>query len=351
MTRFSAATHDIKGLMTVLRQISYRQAWSLFTLVSMTTVPSAADALSPFNFGFSSASVTSLSLPIGLAKGTFAAQGLDLRSVSMEGGSRGVQVLLSGEIQAMHVGIGPLVLANSEGADLRMIAATINTIPLTLFALPKFKAAGELRSARFGVSTFGSESDIAVTLALKHLGIDRKTVSVSQLGGSSQRLAALIAGRVDAVTLPEPQTALAKARGFPVLLDLGAANTPWIYDAIVVQRSALKDTDTLARMLWGYYEATYAAFADPAMARAVIARQFKTNDPTVLDATYAEYRKLTPLDGRPSEAGVRNAIAELAATGVKIGSRNVEDYVDLGPLKALEARGFAAAMAKRYAVK
>ena len=310
-----------------------------------------AQSIKPFKFGISSASVTSLSLPIGQAKGTFAAQGLDVQSVSMEGGSRGVQVLLSGEIQAMHVGIGPLVLANAEGADLRMIAATINTIPLTLFALPKFKTPQDLKTASFGVSTFGSESDIALTLALKNLGIDRKSVSVSQLGGSSQRLAALIAGRVDAVTLPEPQTSQAKARGFPLLVDLGAAGTPWIYDAIVVQRSALKDTETLARMLWGYYEATHAAFADEKLARDVIAKQFKTSDAQVLDATYAEYRKLTPLDGRPSEAGVRNAIAELASTGTKIASRNIEDYVDLGPLKVLEARGFAAEMAKRYGVK
>jgi len=307
--------------------------------------------LKTIRFGISSASVTTLSMPIGQAKGIFERQGLKLEIVNMEGGSRGVQVLLSGEIQAMHVGIGPLVLANAEGADLRMIAATINTIPLTMFAQPKFKSAADLKTASFGVSTFGSESDIAVTLALKSFGIDRKTVSVSQLGGSSQRLAALIAGRVDSITLPEPQATQARNRGFTVIIDLGAANTPWIYDAIVVQRSALRDGDLYQRLLWAYYESTHAGFADEAMAKEVIARSFKTTDKTVIDATYAEYTKLTPLDGWPSEAGVKNALVELAATGVKVASQKVEDYVDYAPLTTLKSRGFLDEMSKRYVKK
>ena len=59
----------------------------------------------------------------------------------MEGGSRGVQVLLSGEIQAMHVGLAPVVQANKQGADLRLVTSTANTIPITIFASPAIKTA------------------------------------------------------------------------------------------------------------------------------------------------------------------------------------------------------------------
>ena len=55
----------------------------------------------------------------------------------MEGGSRGVQVLLSGEIQAMHVGLAPVVQANKQGADLRLVTSTANTIPITIFTLAR----------------------------------------------------------------------------------------------------------------------------------------------------------------------------------------------------------------------
>ncbi len=68
----------------------------------------------------------------------------------------------------------------------------------------------------------------------------------------------------------------------------------------------------------------------------------------MIDATYSEYRRLTPLDGWPSEAGVKNALAELAATGVKVGSQKVEDYVDYGPLTTLKTRGFLIEMGKQY---
>ena len=85
----------------------------------------------------------------------------------MEGGSRGVQVLLSGEIQAMHVGLAPVVLANKQGADLRLVTSTANTIPITIFAAPAIKTAADLKGKTIGISTFGSETDIAISIALQ----------------------------------------------------------------------------------------------------------------------------------------------------------------------------------------
>ena len=58
------------------------------------------------------------------AGGFYAREGLKVDIVSMEGGSRGVQVLLSGEIQAMHVGVAPVIQANRAGADIRAITRT-----------------------------------------------------------------------------------------------------------------------------------------------------------------------------------------------------------------------------------
>ena len=77
---------------------------------------------------------------MGEVGGFYEKEGLKVEVITMEGGTRGVQVLMSGEIQAMHVGLAPVVQANKQGADLRLVTSTGNTIPITIFGTPAIKS-------------------------------------------------------------------------------------------------------------------------------------------------------------------------------------------------------------------
>src|SRR5918999_1527940 len=105
---------------------------ALATPAADVTSPRAAE-LTPFKVGISAPVVTIFPVWMAEAGGFYEKQGLKVDVVTSEGGTRGLQVLLSGEIQVMHVGIAPLVQANTQGADLRAIASTSNTIPITVF--------------------------------------------------------------------------------------------------------------------------------------------------------------------------------------------------------------------------
>lgn len=311
----------------------------------------AAD-LVPFKIGISAPVVTIFPVWMAQAEGLDAKEGLKVDSISMEGGSRGVQVLLSEEIQAMHVGLAPVVQANKQGADLRLVTSTANTIPITLFSSPAVKTAQELKGKTIGISTFGSETDVAVSIALQRLGLQHQDVTISQIGGSSQRFGALIAGRIDAAPLLEPTISAAREKGFNPMLDLAAANTPWIFDGVVVTSSYLKNhRDTLVKFVRAYIAAAYLALSDPAKAKALIAQKYKTNDPKVIDATYNDFKRLLPLDLAPSVAGAENVIAQLQAIGLEVGSKNVNDYVDLSIIDGLKKAGYFEQMAKDYPVK
>jgi ABC-type nitrate/sulfonate/bicarbonate transport system substrate-binding protein len=260
-------------------------------------------------------------------------------------------VLLSGEIQGMHVGLAPAVLANKQGADLRLITSTCNTIPITMFSKAGVGMA-DLKGKTFGISTFGSETDIAISILLKQQGLTRQDVTVSQIGGSSQRFAALVAGRIDVAPLIEPGVTLAKERGFNPIIDLAAAKTPWIFDSVVVTSGYLKQNrDTLKRFVKAYVAGAYLALADEKKAKELIAQKFKTNDPKVIAATYADFKRLMPLDAAPSIEGARNVLEQLAAIGTDIGSRNVNDYLDLGVIELLKQEGYFDQLAKAYPVK
>jgi NitT/TauT family transport system substrate-binding protein len=310
-----------------------------------------ADELTPFKIGISAPVVTIFPVWMAQAGGFYEKEGIKAEVVNMEGGTRGLQVLLSGEIQGMHVGLAPVVLANKQGADLRLVTSTCNTIPITMFTKSGV-AMGDLKGKTFGISTFGSETDIAISILLKRLGLSRADVTVAQIGGSSQRFAALVAGRIDVAPLIEPGITLAKERGFTPLIDLASAGTPWIFDSVVVTAGYLKQNrETLTRFVKAYIAGAYLALADGKKAKEVIAQKFKTNDAKVIEATYADFKRLMPHDAAPSLAGVHNVLDQLAAIGTDVASRNVTDYVDLGIIERLKQDGYFARLEQAYPVK
>ena len=336
----------------MMTKVTRRLAAALVaTAVTTLTSPAQAQSLTPFRFGISAPVVTIFPVWMAEAGGFYAKEGLKVDVVSMEGGSRGVQVLLSGEIQGMHVGLAPAVLANKQGADLRLVTSTCNTIPITMFTKAGV-GMGDLKGKTFGISTFGSETDVAISILLKELGLTRSDVTVSQIGGSSQRFGALIAGRIDVAPLIEPAITLAKERGFNPIIDLAAAKTPWIFDSLVVSSSYLKSNRaTLTRFVKAYVAGAYLALADETKAKEVVAQKFKTNDAKVIAATYADFKRLMPRDAAPSLEGAKNVLAQLEAIGTDIGSRNANDYLDLGIIEALKQEGYFVQLERTYPVK
>jgi len=326
------------------------RAYLALVLSCAATITHAQD-LKPFKMGISAPVVTVLPVWLGEAGGFFAKQGLKVETVSMEGGSRGTLVLLSGEIQAMHVGLAPVVQANGQGADLRAVAASANKMPMTVFTAKKLDPALP-KGIKIGISTFGSETDIALSILLPKLGMTRNDVEITQIGGTGQRFAALVAGRIDAAPLLEPGVSQAKARGFIPVFDLSAEGGDWIFDAVVMTAPYIKaNREAALKFTRGYIEGARWGLANEAELRKVISLRFKTQYQAVIDATVAEFRKLMPLDGRPSIDGAQTVIKELAAIQVPVKSRNVDDYLDLSLIADLEKEGFLAGLNKTYGGK
>lgn len=330
--------------------LTKRAALLLGSLALIAGPGARAADLTPFKIAVS-APVSSI-LPVYWAKagGFYAKQGLDAQIISTEGGTRGVQVLMSGEIQAMHVGLSPVVAANAQGADIRAIASTTNTLPITIFTTTKMDPPLP-NGTIIGISTLGSETDIALTIALKAMGLKRSDMEITQIGGTSQRFAAMTVGRIQAAPMLEPGTTAAKKKSYTIVYDLSAAHTPWIFDSVVMTRDFIKDhPDEVQHFLKAYVEAAYWGMANPDKAKEAIATDFKTKDPDVIDASYESFKALMPRDARPSVEGAKNVIAELQATGVKLTTTDVNAYLDLEPIDQLEKSGFIAEMQKTYGI-
>src|SRR5947199_9181178 len=144
--------------------------------------------------------------------GLYAAQGLKVDIVNMSGGSRGAAELQAGRLDIMHVGLSSVIRINRAGGDLRTIGSLSNVIRLTFFSAPAVKTPAEIKGGVIGVSTFGSESDSTVTLALARLALTRNDVVLKEYGGGMRRLDAVKSGEIKATPLNEPIASLARAQ-------------------------------------------------------------------------------------------------------------------------------------------
>lgn len=311
----------------------------------------AVSAAEPVTFKVGLADPVNTALPIWMAKerGLYQAEGLAVEIINMNGGSRGASELQAGNIQAMHVGLSSVVARNQAGGDLRLIESLSNIIRFTFFSAPGVRTASDLKGGVVGVSTFGSESDATVTLALERLGLARRDVTLKEYGGAVRRLDALKSGEIRATAINEPVASLARDQGLNVMVDLVAEKIPWLFSGLVVRQSAIAaERDVLARFVKATVEGGYVALSDKAGAVAVLARETKVGDPKVLAITYDDFRAQLPADGMPTRAGAENVIAQLQTAGMRLNSTRVEDYVDTSLLDQLRTQGILAAFERKY---
>ena len=287
---------------------------------------------------------TVLAIWMADAAGFYEANGIKVEIINMNGGSRGAAELAAGRIDAMHVGLSSVVRLNRTGGDLRIIASLANVIRFTFFSGPGVKTAADLKGGVVGVSSFGSESDSTVTLALKRLGLSRDDVTLKEYGGGPKRLAAVKSGEIKATAVNEPFSSMAREQGFNVLFDLVPEQIPWLFTAIVVRRGSIADRrDVLTRFIRATAEGNYLALTDEKRAKAVLAKQAGITDPKILDISYNDFKLLSPPNIEPSDAAAKNILAQFPDV-----SQKVEDYVDSGILDALRKDGVFTALAQKY---
>jgi len=336
---------SLKSLTSILRRSMVNGA----AAVSMLAVTGTAFAQDTFAVGMVPGDITSLAPRFADAAGVYAKYGIKPELVSIEGGSRGVQVLLSGKLHAMQVGFSVVVNANREGADLRLVTSSSNVMPMDIYANPNVKSAADLKGQKVAVSAFTSETDMAISLALRQWKMTRKDVQVVQLGGASQRIAAQLSGQVLAAPYVSPATAMARERGLVRMVDLSNDGAPWIFNGLVVNRDfGRTNPDLLKRFIKANVEGVYKALSDEKWAKEIIAKEFKTTSQPIIDDAYAVLKKVYPVDFTPAAAAVSNVIGEVHSMGPPLLTVEARNYVDLGPLDALKKEGFFADMKKRY---
>ncbi len=298
--------------------------------------------LTPVKIAVLGATISDLPLRMAVQGGFMKENGLDVTLVNTRGGSEVIQALVSGDVQAGHVGLSPAMLAGASGANQVMVVSSSNRPPFMIFGSQSIKNLKQLEGGKVGISRVGSESDILTRMALENAGLNTSKITFLQIGGNPERFAAVETKQVDAAPLESPETIQANKAGFHMLLDMvTGAEIPWDFNGLVVNRKyADEHPDIIYAMVKAYMQGGYYAKSHPEEAKKVFATFFKVEDKAALDDAYKTYMALFVTDGRPSVKGAENQIKQLSAQRKELSDMKPERFVDTRFLDRLEKEGF-----------
>jgi NitT/TauT family transport system substrate-binding protein len=321
---------------------------SLFVLFSLIPLFSLAAQQRHLH---SSAGVGGAQIPLWAGKdlGTFRKYQLDVESVLILGGARGMQALLGGSTHSANMAAMVPIRTALAGGDVVIVGGFLNKNLLKFVAQKTITKPGDLRGKKIGIANFGGSNEFGVLLALREWGIPREAVNIIPAGGSATRLTAMDARGLDATVISYDHALIAAQKGMTILGDL-AEIVPEFPDRLIVARRSFldKERDTFKRFLQALSESIYQVSTQREKILPVITRHLKV-DRKVAEETYDLYHNVFSLPPRVGRKGVRGvADVILQQMGRPKEEVNFSRLIDESLIDELEREGFFNKLQKEY---
>jgi NitT/TauT family transport system substrate-binding protein len=267
--------------------------------------------------------------------------GLEGETVLVPGTSRQIQALVGDSIQFAHVDAAGHIRAVMRGADIIMVAGSLNKFPFSLVTEKNIRKPADLIGKKIGIVGFGGANDLAVTLLLREWKIPREKVTVLQAGGGANRLVALSTKALDATVLSHPELGEALRMGMNELGNLNEfKSADYPMSAVAVRRSFLgQNRNTVKRFLMAYAEATHQFMTDKEKGMSIFKQRLKQDNPKALEETYKYYAPQFSFPTRVSHNGMQNTLELIVKENPKLDT-NLNKYLDESILDELDKEGF-----------
>jgi NitT/TauT family transport system substrate-binding protein len=172
------------------------------------------------HIGLSTPGLYEIPTEIAKRKGFYKEEGLEIRKVVMRTGLH-LASLLSGELDYSTVS-GILIRSAVRGAPVKMVMGFFDKPLHMLVGRPGIQRMTDLKGKKVAVSSFGSTPHVLLREAMRKEGMNPdKDITILSVGGSSDRLAALRSGFVDATPLDLAYIDRMEKLGFTNILYLG----------------------------------------------------------------------------------------------------------------------------------
>jgi len=232
---------------------------------------------------------------------------IDVRVLSFRGDADVMQSLAAGTVDLNVASLNGLIASINSGLKFKGVWMGYNMPLFDWYAQAKFRSIAETKGGRYGVSKYGGLSDSLTRYVLRKAGLDpEKDVKILQLGGSTEFLAAMAAGQLDAAILSFPQTYMAGEKGFVRLISQKEQIAPdWPTHLVYTKDEFIaKNPNTIKAFLRATSKAIEWIKANPDEAAKLASKQMKfkvehcrRGIDEIKDGWYS--------DGRPPQKGMK----------------------------------------------
>ena len=172
------------------------------------------------HIGLSTPGLYEIPTEIAQRKGFYKDEGLDIRKVVIRTNLH-VAALMAGELDYSTVS-GNIARASMQGLPVKGVMGWFDKPLHILVAKPGFKKLTDFKGKKVGVSSMGSAPHIILREAFALAGMNpERDVTTLAIGGSGDRLAALVAGTVDGTPLDVAYVEKAEKLGLVSVMYLG----------------------------------------------------------------------------------------------------------------------------------
>ena len=231
-------------------------------------------------------------LPLWVAKDKklFEKHGVDVEVTYIRGVA--IEALLAGEVQFVRASPPAVVRSTLRGADLAIIANTINVAVFSMMTKPELRKPEDLKGKKIGVTNLGDSPDLVLSLLLERWGLQRnKDVTILGIrGGMPELLISVAKGFVDGGMISAPSNLRGIKMGLRELVDAADYGIPYVNSPLSTRRSFIKSSrDTVLRILRAYYEGVQETRNDKLSALKILAKYVRVDDPEILAEVYRSY--------------------------------------------------------------
>lgn len=326
--------------------LRFTAAAILFSLVAFHSI--SAFPQERVRAGYSGISGYQVPLWLGVDLGLFRKYGLAVEPILFRGGAESTHALTGGEIQFDVVAPPPHIAADLSGAEIIIIGTYFNKHTYSVVARPNIRSPQDLRGKKIGVLSTVGLNQIVVATALKHWGVDEKSVTLLRSGGSRDRLAALQNGLIDATVVTGAFIDRAKASGMNIMLDLGDLEDAFPTVSLMTTKSFQSSKRNLVKaFLQGIGEAIHIFKSDPAAGQKSLSKWMRTQDQATLDSAYKSYAPRISFPPYTELAGVQVVIDDLANSRADAKGRKAPEFVNEEVLRELDKQGFFKSLQKK----
>jgi NitT/TauT family transport system substrate-binding protein len=316
-------------------------AFLALALIGLASETRAAEA-ERLNVCFSSIAATSITTWVPYEAGIYKKYGLDVRIIYVAG-AQAITTLISGDTHIVQGSGAAAALSRLSGSDATVIGTTINVIPMSLVTTPDITTAQDLKGKTYGVSRFGSLTDLGLKRAVAELGLDpEKDIKMIQTGGVPENLLFMQQGVIKGALISSPTLEKAKELGYREFMNLANLKYRYPGTALVTTDSFIRSRpQTLNRFLKATLEGIKYAKANPDVTIRVLGKYTRTTDSKLLSSAFKSYilgyiRDIPTVTHAEMEA----VMEDIATRNPKAKGVDARQFYDPGPLELLAKEGF-----------